>query len=83
MGRVQMKNQNESHAAVRGHLGEELLERSQSARGSADADDERAFALNRRSRDSMPRRCPGFFLSRPCGRFFLLGHRHHIGSVCV
>jgi hypothetical protein len=33
-----MKNQNESHAAVRGHLGEELLERSQSARGSADAD---------------------------------------------
>ena len=38
MARVQMKNQNESHAAVTGHLGEELLERSQSARGSADAD---------------------------------------------
>ena len=47
MARVQMKNQNESHAAVRGHLGEEMLERFQSARGSADANNERVLLLSR------------------------------------
>lgn len=77
MARVEMENQNESHAAVSGHLGEELLERLQSARRSADANNERffLFALNNRSEIFGRSRLEAFFLSWPCGWFFLFYHR--------
>ena len=82
MGRVQMKNQNESHAAVRGHLGEELLERSQSARGSSDSNNGKVFLflLKSRSRSSDPGRFPGLFCADR-GVFFLCSY--HIGSLCI
>ena len=45
MTRVQMKNQNETHAAIRGHLGKESLEGFQSARGGANSNNEKVFCL--------------------------------------
>src|SRR5678815_4034264 len=82
MARVQMKNQNESHAAVWWHLGEELLERSQSARGSSDSNNGKVFLflLKSRSRSSDPGRFPGFFCADR-GMFFLCSY--HIGSLCI
>jgi len=47
--RIEVLHQDESHAAVRWHAGEERLERGQAARRGADADDQRGVAgLGRR-----------------------------------
>ena len=62
MARVEMQYQNESHAAVGGHIGKELLERFQSARGSSDANNERVSCLfSRGGVEFLPEKISGVF----------------------
>lgn len=45
MARIQMRNQDKGYAAIRRHIGKELLEGFEAAGGCADTDDGEGFAI--------------------------------------